>query len=75
MALLSDWALRYGRAAAADLDRDLLAIGREMFIRLDSDEWASSGEGELNDFELEIRAGPRSDLAGATRAKCRIPGR
>ena len=57
----SDWTRRYDRAVTANRDDDLAVIGREMFLWLDADGWASAWEGELGDLELEIRAGPRDD--------------
>ena len=39
---LADWASRYDRAAERNLDRDLLAIGLEMFDWLDGSGWASA---------------------------------
>ncbi len=58
---LADWASRYDRAAERNLDRDLLAIGIEMFGWLGDSLWASAWADGAGDRVLEIRAKRRDD--------------
>ncbi|WP_291992172.1 CHAT domain-containing protein [Candidatus Accumulibacter sp. ACC003] len=52
---LADWSERYARAVANGMAGELLAIGREMFDRLDGNGWASAWAQATGPRTFEVR--------------------